>query len=169
MREDHAHPSRRSEQMRDLRASGFCGSMLCIPTVASATMRYIVSDVGHRRYGMLRILIVEPFEDLRAVLVEAFRHAREDVETHSIGTLATLRDVVVWEPTVAVVAAELLIDEVSVGTLRESLPSLRYVVGMVNTPYDRSVGCGCDRIVVRPFAVAALLEDLMQHAVPSTN
>jgi hypothetical protein len=113
---------------------------------------------------MLRILIIEPFEDFRAVLAEAFRHARKDVETHSLASLETIGDVLVWEPTVAVVAAELLSDEVSAGALRESLPSLRYVVGMVNTPYDRSARCRCDRVVVRPFVVAALLEEMMQHA-----
>ena len=113
-------------------------------------------------YGLLvlRVLIVEPFEDFREVLTHACT-ATGRVEVRSFSTLADAEEATQWFPVAALVATELLSDG-RASEFRAALPSLRYVVGMTNdrSGYDDGQ---CNRVVVKPFNTQALLDHIEEH------
>jgi CheY-like chemotaxis protein len=108
---------------------------------------------------MHRILIIDRNQDFREILAEILE--AEGVEVRYQASL-DVSSVTSWAPVVALVATSLL-EELSLQTLRASLPSLRYVVGMASDRQPQPTASGCDRIVIKPFDAAALLRRIDEH------
>jgi hypothetical protein len=111
---------------------------------------------------VFRLLIIEPFDDFRELLVEVCETTGL-VEVRSFRALTEIETVEQWAPAAVLVASRTLRDHgPTVCGLRASLPSLRYVVGMTSEPFGTG-DLGCDRVVIKPFQTEALLKDIEEH------
>lgn len=109
---------------------------------------------------MLRILIIDPHDDFREILGDVLNW--QGIETRGLRGM-DVESVKAWAPNAALVATELFDDERAGRALRESLPSLRYVVGMVSDQFSRRGMFECNRLVTKPFDASALLRHIEQH------
>lgn len=110
---------------------------------------------------MVRILIIDPYDDFAVLLAEILENA--DIEARRISRVEHAARFREWQPVVLLVATELLTGSASIGILRATLPSVHHVVGMVNDAYANTDDLGCDRIVLKPFYVSALLEHINEQ------
>jgi hypothetical protein len=111
---------------------------------------------------VFRLLIIEPFDDLRELLVEVCE-ASGLVEVRSFAEIAEAQTTERWSPVAVLVATSLLGDDgIPVRDVRALLPTLRYVVGMTSEPYGTG-DLDCNRVVVKPFNPVPLLRHIEQH------
>jgi hypothetical protein len=110
---------------------------------------------------VLRILVLDAQKDF-GVLIAEILDIGEHVEARHATFPFDVNELATWRPDAVLVTTELLTSTASVNSLRSALPSLRYIVGMADERFPPANTFGCDRLVVRPFPVEALLRELRE-------
>lgn len=112
--------------------------------------------------NLMRILIIETHDDFAETLAVRLR-TRAGVDVRRLSRFIDVAGLAKWNPTVALVATELLSLTSSANRLRTKLPSLGYVVGMASTGIPNALELTCNRVVTKPFDIDAVLEHVERH------
>lgn len=111
----------------------------------------------------LKLLIIDPDNEFRAVLLLWFEHLGHD--TRAIGRLTESANAhCEWHPDVVFVCTELLANDSAIeATLDHEGRRRPYVVGMTTERFARLPRRSCDCVIEKPFDAEVILDEIQRR------